>query len=154
MFAVCLLSACTVHRLLQQRVLSARLPLLWLSLTMQHKERRRLCCTEQQSWIQEWQNVVFSDEFRFYMLYSDGCLRVWKLQGDRTLPAFVRYRHRGPEPSVMDWAAIGYKTRTSLTMTEGNFNIALYIFDILCPVIVPCLKGLPNAIFRRDNTRP
>lgn len=154
MFAARPVSARTVRRRLQQRGLSSRRPLLRLPLTMQHRERRRLWCAERQSWIQEWHNVVFSDESRFCVQYSDGRIRVWRLRGDRTSPACIRYRHRGPAPGVMVWAAIGYTTRTSLVRIDGTLNADRYISDILRPVVVPYLRGLPNAIFQQDNARP
>ncbi|GFS63266.1 hypothetical protein TNCV_1496701 [Trichonephila clavipes] len=53
MFATRSAYACTVRRRLQQRGLSAQRPLLRLLLTMQHREERRLWCTERQNRIPE-----------------------------------------------------------------------------------------------------
>ena len=49
------------------------------------------------------------------------------------------------------------KNISSLDLTflvDSNLNADQYNFDILCPVIVPYLRGLPNAIFQQDNARP
>ncbi|GFU92970.1 hypothetical protein TNCV_2081161 [Trichonephila clavipes] len=73
---------------------------------MQHRERWRLWCAERQNWIQKYYNVVFSDESRFVVEYSDGRTRVWRHRGNRLSSACIRYRHRGPAPSVMIWATI------------------------------------------------
>ena len=88
------------------------------------------------------------------MQYSDDYIRVWRLRGERTLPACIRYRSIGPAPGVMVWAAIGYTTRTSLVPIDCNLNTDHYIFGILRPVIVPYLKDLPKVIFQQNNARP
>ena len=51
----------------------------------------------------------------------------------------------------MVWAAIVYMTLTSLVPIDGNLNADRYISDILRPVDMACLRGLPNAIFQKDN---
>ncbi|CAL1274870.1 unnamed protein product [Larinioides sclopetarius] len=123
-------------------------------LAMQHRERRRVWCADRQSWIQERHNVVFSDESRFCVQYSDGYIRVWRFRRDRTLPSCIRYRHTGTAPGRIVWVAIGYKIRASLVRIDGNLNADRYIYDILRSVVVPYLQGLPNTIFQQDNAKP
>ena len=160
MFETHLVSARRVRRRLQQCKLSVLRPLLLLPLTMQHRERRRLWYTERQSWVQEWQNIfqwlniVFTDKSRFYLPYSDGRIRIWRLRGDRTYPAFIRHRHRGHASCVMNWAATEYTACTSLLQIVSNLNAHWYISVILLPGVVPYLRGLPKAICKQDNARP
>ena len=49
--------------------------------------------------------------------------------------------------------AIGYLTSTSLVRINSNLNADRFISDILRSVAVPCLTGLPNAIFQQVNAR-
>ena len=111
MFAERPVSARSVRRRLQYRVLSARRPLLYLPLTMQYEERRRLWCAKRQKWIQERHNAVFSDQSRFYLQYCYGRISVWRLRGDRASPACIQYRYRSPASGMMAWLAIEYTTR-------------------------------------------
>ena len=154
LFAARQVSARTVRRRLEQHGLSARRPLLRLPLTLQHRDARRQWCAQRQNWIQEWHHVVFSDESRFCVQHHDGRIRVWRHRGERTWPACIRYRHTGPAPGVMVWAAIGYTTRTPLVRVVGNLNSQRYISQILRPVAVPYLRGLGDVIFQQDNARP
>ena len=54
----------------------------------------------------------------------------------------------------MVWAAIGYTIRTSLVRIGGDLIAEWYISDILRPVVVPYLRGLPNVIFKQVRSRP
>ncbi|XP_055944568.1 uncharacterized protein LOC129975532 [Argiope bruennichi] len=45
-------------------------------------------------------------------------------------------------------------TRASLVRIDGKLKAGRYIFDILCPVVLPYLRGLPNTLFQQDNARP
>ncbi|GFT55848.1 hypothetical protein TNCV_567051 [Trichonephila clavipes] len=44
---------------------------------------------------------LFSDESRFCLKHQDGCIRVWRHRGKRTLAACIRHRHNSPSPGVM-----------------------------------------------------
>ncbi|GFW93896.1 uncharacterized protein TNCV_4221761 [Trichonephila clavipes] len=58
------LSACTIRRRLQQSGLSARRPLLGLHLTQNHRRFRHQWCDERRMWVEEWNEVVFTDKSR------------------------------------------------------------------------------------------
>ncbi|GFY25843.1 transposable element Tcb1 transposase [Trichonephila clavipes] len=55
-------SAPTIRRCLQQSGLSARRPLLFHSLTQNHRRLHLQWCDERRMWAAEWNEVVFSDE--------------------------------------------------------------------------------------------
>ncbi|UYV62903.1 hypothetical protein LAZ67_2002381 [Cordylochernes scorpioides] len=73
----------------------------------------------------EWHKVVFSDESRFCLSSDSRRVRVWRRRGERSNPA-----------------AIG-------TMTAQR-----YVDDVLRPVTLPYLQGVPNALYQQDNARP
>ncbi|GFV32505.1 transposable element Tcb1 transposase [Trichonephila clavipes] len=79
------MSARTIRRRLQQSDLSARRPLLGLSLTQNHRCLRCEWCDERRMWAAEWNEVVFTDESRNYLQHHDGRIRVWGHHGERML---------------------------------------------------------------------
>ncbi|GFW97250.1 transposable element Tcb1 transposase [Trichonephila clavipes] len=65
-------SARTIRRFLQQSGLSARRPLLGLSLTQNHRRLRRQWCDERRMWVAEWNEVVFIVESRILLQHHNG----------------------------------------------------------------------------------
>ena len=119
------LSASTVRRHLFRAELVARmplhqLPLHQLSLSRDHQRLRLQWTCECRHWHAEWQNVVFSDEYRFNMSYNDDYIRIRHYTGECNLRACILQRHRVPTPSVMVWGAIGYNMRSCLLCIEDN----------------------------------
>ena len=70
------------------------------------------------------------------------------------LNSCVMHRHTGPAPGIMVWGGIGYHSRTSLVRIAGALNSQSYISEVLEPVVLPYIQGLPTAIFQQDNARP
>lgn len=117
-----------------------------LPLIMQHRER--LWCIERQNC----HNIVFSDESRsacsiLTAVYVSGGSE----ENSCHLLAFLIGIVAAAD--VMVRVANGYMTYTSLVRIDGILNAYQYISDILSGVVVPCLRGLPNAIFQQDNAR-
>ncbi|GFT74017.1 transposable element Tcb2 transposase [Trichonephila clavipes] len=54
----------------------------------------------------EWNQVVFSDEFRFNLSSDDNRIRVWRPRGERLNPAFALQRYTAPTAGVMVWGTI------------------------------------------------
>ncbi|KFM68263.1 Transposable element Tcb1 transposase, partial [Stegodyphus mimosarum] len=146
-------SARTIQRHLRQSSPSARRPLLRLPLTLNHRRLRRQWCGERRMWTAEWNEIVFTDESRFCLQHHDDRIRVWRHRGERMLNSCVTHRHTGPAPGIMVWGGIGYQSGTPLVRIAGTLNSQRYIFDVLEPVILPYLQGLPTATFQQDNAR-
>ncbi|UYV82428.1 hypothetical protein LAZ67_21002074 [Cordylochernes scorpioides] len=88
--------------------------------------RQRLeWCQARSTWMTEWHRVVFSDESRFCLSSDSRRVRMWRRRGERSNPV-----------------AIG-------TMTAQR-----YVDDVLRPVTLPYLQGVPNALYQQDNARP
>ncbi|UYV67601.1 hypothetical protein LAZ67_5001346 [Cordylochernes scorpioides] len=66
----------------------------------------------------------------------------------------IMHRHTGPAPGIMVWGGIEYHSRTPLVRIAGTLNSQRYISEVLEPVVLPYLQGLPTAIFQQDNERP
>ncbi|GFW30955.1 transposable element Tcb1 transposase [Trichonephila clavipes] len=67
------------------------------------------------------------------------------------LNSCVMHRHTGPAPGIMIWGGIGYHSCAPLVRIAGTLNSQRYIFEVLEPVVLPCLQGLATAIFQQDN---
>ena len=76
------LSASTVRRCLLRARLVARMPLRRLPLSRNHKRLRLQWACERHRWRAEWQNVVFLDESRFNLSFSDGRIRVRRYRAE------------------------------------------------------------------------
>ncbi|GFY15978.1 uncharacterized protein TNCV_1286231 [Trichonephila clavipes] len=133
------LSARTIRCRLQKSGLSARLPLLGLPLTQNHRRLRHQWCDERRMWAAEWNEVVFTDESRICLQHHDGRNRVWRHHGERMLNSCVIHRHSGPAPGIMVWGGIGYHSRTPLVRIAGTLNSQRYIAEVLKPVVLPYL---------------
>ncbi|UYV81606.1 hypothetical protein LAZ67_20001679 [Cordylochernes scorpioides] len=119
------ISTRTISRQLVANGLHSCRPLRRLPLTQANRRQRLEWCWARSTWMTEWHRVVFSDESRF-CLSSDSCrVRVWRRRGERSNPA-----------------AIG-------TMTAQR-----YVDDVLRPVTLPYLQGVPNSLYQQDNARP
>ncbi|GFW33463.1 organic cation transporter protein [Trichonephila clavipes] len=95
-----LVSACTIRRRLQQNSLSARRPLLGLSLTQNYRRLRRQWCDERRLCAAEWNECVFTDESRICLQHHAGRIRVWRHRGERMRNSCVIHRHTGPAPAA------------------------------------------------------
>ncbi|GFU51259.1 transposable element Tcb1 transposase [Trichonephila clavipes] len=144
----------TIRRRLQQNGLSTRRPLLGLPLTQNHSRLHRQWCNERRMWVAEWNEVVFTDESCICLQHHDGRIRVWRHRGERMLNSYVIHRHAGPAPGIMVGVGIGYHSHTPLVRIAGTLNSQRYISEVLEPVVLPYLQGLPTAIFQQDNERP
>ncbi|GFX34712.1 transposable element Tcb1 transposase [Trichonephila clavipes] len=95
-------SVSPIRRRLQLSGLSARRPLLGLPLTQNHGRLRHQWCDERRMWVEEWNEVVFTDESRICLQHHDGRIRVWRHRGERMLNSCVMHHRTGPAPGVMD----------------------------------------------------
>ncbi|UYV83509.1 hypothetical protein LAZ67_23001272 [Cordylochernes scorpioides] len=119
------ISTRTISRRLVANGLHSCRPLRRLPLTPPNRRQRLEWCRARSTWMTEWHRVVFSDESRFCLSSDSRRVRVWLRRGERSNPA-----------------AIG-------TMTAQR-----YVDDVLRPVTLPYLQGVPNALYQQDNARP
>ncbi|UYV72776.1 Transposase [Cordylochernes scorpioides] len=52
------------------------------------------------------------------------------------------------------WGAIAYDSRSPLLRIQGTMTAQRYVDDVLRPVTLPYLQGVPNALYQQDNARP
>ncbi|UYV72228.1 hypothetical protein LAZ67_9002254 [Cordylochernes scorpioides] len=117
--------------------------------------RQRLeWCRARSAWMTEWHRVVFSDESRFCLSSDSRRVRVWRRRGERSNPAAIVERPTVRQRGIMVWGAIAYDSRSPLLRIQGTMTAQRYIDDVLRPVTLPYLQGVPNALYQQDNARP
>ncbi|UYV76484.1 Transposase [Cordylochernes scorpioides] len=81
-------------------------------------------------------------------------VRVWRRRGERSNPATIVERPTVRQRGIMVWGAIAYDSRSPLLRIQGTMTAQRYIDDVLRPVTLPYLQGVPNALYQQDNARP
>ncbi|KAG0901251.1 hypothetical protein G6F33_013035 [Rhizopus arrhizus] len=115
-----------VHRMLMQLGRKKRQPLS----TNNHRKQRLAWAKKYQNWsIQQWHQVVFSDETKINIWGSDGCRYYWTQPGDVLRPHHIdlSVKH-GSGKSIM-WGYNDPKHKSKSTMTWLQQNKVQYIND-------------------------
>ncbi|UYV64657.1 K02A2.6-like, partial [Cordylochernes scorpioides] len=102
----------------------------------------------------EWHRVVFLDESRFCLSSDSRRVRVWRRRGERSNPAAIVELPTVRQRGIMVWDAIAYDSRSSLLRIQGTLMAQRCVDDVLRPVTLPYLQGVPNALYQQDNARP
>ena len=72
--------------------------------------------------IQDWPNILFTDESRFHLDRSDGHSRVYRCVGELYANACIIQRQLFGGGSVMVWGGITAHGRTPLVVVAGNLT--------------------------------
>ncbi|UYV66530.1 Transposase [Cordylochernes scorpioides] len=153
----------TLDHSISTRTISCRLvandlhscrPLRRLPLTPPNRRQRLEWCRARSTWMTEWHRVVFSDESLFCLSSDSRRVRVWRRHGERSNPAAIVKRPTVRQRGIMVWGAIAYDSRSPLFRIQGTMTAQRYVDDVLRPVTLPYLQGVPNALYQQDNARP
>ncbi|UYV64886.1 hypothetical protein LAZ67_3002285 [Cordylochernes scorpioides] len=148
------ISTRTISRRLVANGLHSCRPLRRLPLTPPNRRQRLKWCRARSTWMTEWHRVVFSDESRFCLSSDSRRVRVWRRRGERSNPAAIVERPTVRQRGIMVWGAIAYDSRSPLLRIQGTMTAQRYVDDVLRPVTLPYLQGVPNALYQQDNARP
>ncbi|UYV69340.1 hypothetical protein LAZ67_6003272, partial [Cordylochernes scorpioides] len=148
------ISTRTISRRLVANGLHSCRRLRRLPLTPPNRRQRLEWCRARSTWMTEWHRVVFSDESRFCLSSDSRRVRVWRRRGERSNPAAIVERPTVRQRGIMAWGAIAYDSRSTLLRIQGTMTAQRYVDDVLRPVTLPYLQGVPNALYQQDNARP
>ncbi|UYV74086.1 hypothetical protein LAZ67_11002066 [Cordylochernes scorpioides] len=148
------ISTRTISRRLVANGLHSCRPLRRLPLTPPNRRQRLEWGRARSTWMTEWHRVVFSDESRFCLSSDSRRVRVWRRRGERSNPAAIVERPTVRQRGIMVWGAIAYDSRSPLLRIQGTMTAQRYVDDVLRPVTLPYLQGVPNALYQQDNARP
>ncbi|UYV75492.1 SETMAR [Cordylochernes scorpioides] len=127
------ISTRTISRRLVANGLHSCRPLRRLPLTPPNRRQRLEWCRARSTWMTEWHRIVFSDESRLCLSSDSRRVRVWRRRGERSNPAAIVERS---------------------TVRQRHYDAPRYVDDVLRPVTLPYLQGIPNALYQQDNARP
>ncbi|UYV63342.1 hypothetical protein LAZ67_2003792 [Cordylochernes scorpioides] len=137
------ISTRTISRRLVANGLHSCRPLRRLPLTPPNRRQRLEWCRARSTWMTEWHRVVFSDESRFCLSSDSRRVCVWRRHGERSNPAAIVERPTVRQRGIMVWGR-----------NRGTMTAQRYVDDVLRPVTLPYLQGVPNALYQQDNARP
>lgn len=113
---------------------------------------RRLClecCCVRRDWTTtEWNQVVFSDEWRSNLGSDDNHVFVRNHRSERFNPGFGLQRHTAITPAVIVWTAITHDTRWPLTFIDSTLTAQRSFWYMLEPHVLPHLAGLIAGFFQ------
>ena len=131
-----------VRRRLRESGLGARCPVVGLILKQRHRTAILAWARARRRWrFHTWQHILFSDESRFSLRFSDGCYHVYHRRGERFFTDQCVYESdRFGGGGVMVWAGICHDRRTQLKIVQGTLNTVKYREDILYSIVLSCLS--------------
>lgn len=152
----------TVIRRLREFGLRCRRPYHGARLTRVHRQNRVRWATLHARWrLNQWRNVLFSDETKVMVDSSDKRKHVYRRRGERFSDACVNEVDRWGRASTMIWAGISYQGKTDLVfLNDGvgrggrrgggrGMTAQRYIDEVLQPVALPYLQQHPGMRFQQ-----
>lgn len=157
-------SARTVRRRLCEQNLTPYRPASGPKLTVAHRQCRLRFAREHVDWtLDQWADVLFSDESRICLQGSDGRQRVYRRPGERYAQCCIEETVSYGGGSIMVWGGISLAARTDLVIVVGRdgggnrrgLTADRYIREILEDYVVPYAGFIgENVLFMHDNARP
>ena len=108
------------------------------------------------TWTQnDWAPVLFTDESRFCVDFTDRRARVWRMPNERFASVCVAEHDRFGGGSVLVWAGISAQGKTDLHVIDNSTLTALrYVNEILDVYVRPYAGAVgENFILMDDNAR-
>ncbi|GFX49566.1 DUF4817 domain-containing protein [Trichonephila clavipes] len=84
----------------------------------------------------EWNQVVFSKEFRFNLSSDANRVRLWRPRDERLNHVFALQRHTASTAGAMLWDFIAYNTRSLLVLIRGTMTALRYGHPSYCTIAI------------------
>ena len=145
------ISTQTIRNRLQDACLRSRRPAIRVPLTRYHVQMRLAWARDHVTWTQnDWAPVLFRDESRFCVDFTDRRARVWRMSNERFAPVCVAEHDRFGGGSVMVWAGIS----DLHVIDNGTLTALRYVNEILDVYVRPYAGVVgENFILMDDNAR-
>lgn len=146
----------TIRKRLRAGNLFSRRQLRVPELSRQNKTDRLNWCLEHQNWtIEDWQNVLFSDETRIGLRSDDRRIRVLRGRGRQARLQTARSVPRYKGGTVMFWGGIMMGEKTPLRPLRQSVTGRRYVDLVLEPIVRLWRGAMGNIfIFMHDNAPP
>ena len=104
----------------------------------------------------DWRHVLFTDESRYCLDYTDRRARVWRRPGERFHAANIAEHDRYGGGSIMVWGGISWDGRTDLVvLNQGTLTAQRYRDEILDTQVRLYAGAVGDQfILMDDNARP
>ena len=147
----------TIRTRLHESGLRSRRPCIRIPLSRDHCRLRYDWAMDHVGWSRmDWRPVLFSDESRYCLDYTDRRARVWRRSGVRFHTANIAEHDRYGGGSIMVWGGISWDGRTDLIVLDrGTLTAQRYRDEILNTHVRLYAGAIGNGfIFMDDNARP
>lgn len=147
----------TIRTRLHEAGLRSRRPCIRIPLTRTHTQARLDWAMDHVGWTrQDWRPVLFTDESRFCLDYTDRRARVWRRPGERFHAANIAEHDRYGGGSVMVWGGISWDGRTDLLVLGRGMLTGERYRDEILDAHVRLYAGAigENFVLMDDNARP
>ena len=146
------LSPSTVRYYLRRNELYGRAARLKPFISDRNRRVRVQWARDHAHWtVEDWKNVIWSDEKKFCRLGSDGKIYVRRGKGEEFLPETMRGSVKGGGGSIMCWAAFTAAGPGPIHRVEGIMEQTQYR-NILQNVLLPFGEEVGGGwIFQQDN---
>ena len=106
--------------------------------------------------LRDWMPVLFTDESRYCLDFTDRRAYVWRLPGERFHDSKMKEHDRYGGGSIMVWGGISRDGKTDLHVFQnGTLTGDRYINEILDVYVKPYAGAVgENFILMDDNARP
>ncbi len=135
------------------KIFMVRLELKKSFINKTNRKKRLAWAKERKEWVNEWENIIWSDESKFELFREDGKRWVWKRPDERYNIECLNPTVKSGQQGVMIW---GYFTKNNLgplVRLKGRVTAAIYV-DVLENNLLPFIDSLNNQknyIFQKDN---
>ena len=144
------ISSRTVHNIRREHTIRPRRPTIRPMLL----PRPTWCRRYLRLIIQDWVNILFTDESRFHLDSSNGRSRIYRRVGERYADACVIQHQLFGGGSAMVRGGITANGRTPLVVVAGNLTGISYRDEIVQPYVIPFIQAQANNVtFQQDNAR-
>ena len=99
-----------------------------------------------------WRTILFNDESRFTIKFSDGGLRVWRLVKVILMDQWCKLTVL----EVVVWLCREefISGERQIWLLYGKMNWQRYCVDSLRPVVIPFMNRHNRFVFKQDNAKP
>jgi transposase len=118
-----------------------------------NRMKRLSWAKKRKNWVNEWENIIWSDESRYEVFRGNGKRYVWRNTQEKYNPKCLIPTFKSGRESVMVWACFIKDKLGPIVRLESRITAKIYI-KLLENYLLPFISNLENKnnyIFQEDN---